>query len=179
MNNKKTLWITTTAIFIAMLIGVQVVTAPFSQFVTGPLVNLILIISVMTLGLASGMAVAVVSPVVAGFIGVGPVWAVVPFIILGNATLVIIWYLICKMRFARTFAVRVTALAVAAICKFLVLYFGVVQIAIPYILHLPEQQAERMSALFSLSQLLTALIGGAVAIVILPVIEKARASKTL
>ena len=161
-----------------MLIGIQVVTAPFGQFITGPLVNLVLIVSVMTFGLASGMTVAVVSPVVAGYIGVGPVWAIVPFIILGNVTLVLVWHFICKMKFTRKFAIRVTALVTAAVCKFLVLYIGIVQIAIPYILHLTEQQAERMSALFSIIQLFTALIGGAVATAILPVIEKARASRT-
>jgi hypothetical protein len=54
-----------------------------------------------------------------------------------------------------------------------VLYVGIVRIAVPVLLGLPERQAAVISGMFSLVQLITALIGGALAAVILPVLQKA------
>lgn len=177
--NEKTRWITTTAVFIALLIAAQVVTAPFGQPVTGSLVNLILIVSVMVYGLSSGLTVALISPIVAGIISIGPTWAMVPFVMAGNAVIVSVWRFIGKKRFAPPLAVRVTALITAAICKFLVLYIGVVKIAAPYFLNLPEPQAAKITGMFSLPQLFTALAGGAIAAIVIPLIEKARTARAL
>ena len=168
-----------TAVLIALLVAVQFVTAPLGQFVTGSLVNLILIVSAMTIGLSSGLTIAAVSPVVAATAGVGPVVQLVPFIIVGNVTLVLAWGLICKLKYARTGVKRAAAAVTAAVCKSIALYFGVVRIAIPYILSLPEQKAAQMSIMFSIPQLITALLGGAAAVMILPAIEKARTARAL
>lgn len=74
--NKKTLWITRTAALTALLVVLQASTAALgSTLVTGTVVNLLLIISVMTCGAASGLSVAVLSPVLAKLIGIGPLWA--------------------------------------------------------------------------------------------------------
>ena len=179
---KRTLWITTTAVFTALLIAVQAATAlvppPFRQFVTGTLVNLLLILSVLTCGPSSGLTVAVVSPIFAHMFGIGPILPIVPFIITGNAALVSIWHGIGGRKFAGAFVVRATAAAAAAVGKFFVLYVGVVMIAVPVLLDLPEQQASVLSGMFSVPQLFTALAGGAVAIAVLPVVEKARSAKS-
>ena len=173
LTYKSTLWITTTAIFIALLVGTQAITASFGQLVTGSLVNLILIVSVMTCGLSSGVVVAIVSPVFATLFNVGPVWGLVPFIIAGNITIILVWHFICKINFSNIYIVRVITIVLAALCKSVVLYFGVVQIAIPMVLKLPEPKASVMSSMFSFPQLFTALIGGALAFAILPVLFKA------
>ena len=62
MNNKeRILWITHTAIFIALLIVLQATTAVLGNIIiTGTIVNLLLIVSVMTCGLSSGITVAVI-----------------------------------------------------------------------------------------------------------------------
>jgi len=172
------LWITTTAIFIAMLIGAQVVTAGLGQLVTGSLVNLVLAVSVMTCKLSSGMTVAVLSPVFASAIGIGPqLWPIVPFIMMGNAIYVLAWGIIGNLKFEKKQIARIAALAAAAVCKFMTLYFGVVRIAVPLLMDLPEQQAGVISTMFALPQLLTATIGGMLALAILPVIEKIRTLK--
>jgi len=62
-------------------------------------------------------------------------------------------------------------MTVGAIVKFLVLYLGVVQIAAPYILGLPE--GNMLSIMFSYPQLITASIGGVCAMVLLPPLKKA------
>ena len=177
MKNKSVLWITTTAVFVALLIGVQFATAPLSQFVTGPLVNLILIISVMTCGFASGLTVAFISPVFAKLLGIGPLWPIIPFIMAGNIVLILVWHTIGKMKFANKYVVRIVALIAAAVCKFAVLYIGIVQVAIPLFLNLPDAQRAVISGMFSFPQLITALIGGVLATAILPVLEKIRTSR--
>jgi hypothetical protein len=176
-TNRKIIWITRTAVFIALLIGAQFVTRPLGQLVTGSLVNLILIVSGMTCGLASGLFVSVVSPVFATLLGIGPqFWPLAPFQMAGNAVIVTAWYLLGgkNVNFARYAA----ALPVAAVSKFLVLYLGIVKIAIPYFFDLPQPQAERFSAIFSFPQLITAAIGGGLAIAALPLLKKILALKT-
>jgi len=173
MKNKRVYWITATAVFIALVIGTQAATASFGQFVTGPLVNLMLIVAVMTCGLTSGLTVAAISPVFAKLLGIGPLWMIIPFMMAGNAALVLAWHFIGKRKFASTHLVRAVALVSAAACKFAVLYLGIVRLAVPLLLRLPAPQAAVVTNLFSLPQLFTASIGGALAMAVLPLVEKA------
>lgn len=173
-NKQKILWITRTAIFIALLIVLQLATAPLGNpLVTGSIVNFLLIVSVMTCGTASGLSVAVVSPIMAKFLGIGPFWSLIPFIVGGNVVLVLLCYAIGNLKKERKLLTRITAIIVAAFAKFIVLYIGIVKIAIPVMLKLPDQQAMVISNMFSVSQLITALIGGTAALLILPALRKA------
>ena len=175
MNNKRKIqWITRTAILIALLVVLQAATTPLgTTLVTGSVVNMLLVVSVMTSGLASGLTVAAVSPVMAKLVGMGPLWSLTPFIMLGNITLVLLWHFIGNRKMGAEYAAPIAAMVAAAAGKFLVLFVGIVQIAVPLLLSLPAQQAAAISGMFSVSQLLTALIGGAVANVLLPVLKKA------
>ena len=111
-----------TAIFLALLIAVQFVTRSMGQYVTGSLVNLILIASGLMCGLWGGLAVAVLSPICAFFIGIGPAFPqVVPAVALGNAVLVLLWVLIAGAKNA-PIARQAIALVVAAVAKFLTFY---------------------------------------------------------
>lgn len=172
--NRKILWITRTAVLAALLIVMQASTSAFgSTLVTGSVVNLILIISVMTCGLSTGLTVAAISPICAKFIGIGPFWTLIPFIILGNLVLVLLWHLIGNRKFGRANMPHIVALVAAAASKFAVLYIGIVQIAVPVFLKLPQPKAAVISNTFSVPQLITALIGGALAFIILPVLKRA------
>lgn len=171
---NKTLWITQTAIFIALLVVIHYMTAMLANpLITGSAVNMTLIVSVMLCGLPSGLAVAAVSPAIARLIGIGPFWSLIPFIMAGNMTLVCIWHFVFKKAPAGKKANYVIALISAAILKFLVLYVGIVKIAVPLFLRLPENQANVISGMFSFSQIITASIGGVLAIAILPALKKA------
>lgn len=178
MKENKTLWITRTAIFLALLVVVQYTTASLGNtLITGSLVNLILIVSVMTGGFGSGAVVAIASPVLAKLLGIGPLWELIPFIMLGNLSLVAVWYFLDKVLPIQQDFVRYAIDAVAgALVKFLVLYLTIVKIMVPF-LALPEAKATVISATFSTPQLITALIGGAVAILILPPLKKALSKK--
>lgn len=167
------LWITRTAVLTALLIVMQTVTSAFGNtLVTGSIVNLILIISVMTCGLSTGLTVAVVSPMCAKLLGIGPLWSLIPFIIAGNIILVIIWYFIGNSKIWKKNFSYIIALVIAALSKFLILYLGIVQIAIPILLNLPKPQATIISNMFSIPQLFTALLGGILAIIALPFLKR-------
>lgn len=178
-NKKRILWITQTAVFIALLIVLQAAIALLgTPLITGSIVNLLLITSVMTCGPFSGLTVAVVSPVVAKFLGIGPLWALIPFIAVGNIVLVLIWHFIGNLSLnGKEYPVYIIALIVAATAKFLVLYIGIVKIAVPVFLGLPEPQAMVISNMFSIPQLITALVGGALAVALFPRLKKALAGR--
>ena len=175
MNDKdRILWITRTAIFVALLMVLQATTAYWGNtIITGSIVNSVLIVSVMMYGLASGLSVAFISPVTAKFIGIGPLWSIIPFIAAGNIVLVTLWHFIGNRNTGRKYAAYIAALICAAVAKFLVLYIGIVRITVPVILGLPEQQAAVVSIMFSFPQLITALIGGTLTIIMLPKLKEA------
>ena len=172
------LWITRTAVSIALLVVMQMITAPLgNQFVTGSIVNLLLICPAMLFGLASGMTVAAVSPITAKLLGIGPLWGIIPFLVLGNIALQLVWYVIGnhlnKRDDRREIVYRIITIASAAIVKFLVLYLGVARLAVPVFLRLPERQAAVITTMFSIPQLITATIGGILAAALLPTLRKA------
>jgi hypothetical protein len=180
MRDNNVQFITRTAVFIALTIVLQAATAPLGNtLITGSIVNMLLIVSVMTCGLASGLTVAAISPILAKFFAIGPLWEIIPFIMLGNATLVVLWHFLGNRVADHPIMAYGIAMVLAAVAKFAVLYIGIVQIAIPVLLQLPAQQATVISNMFSLSQLFTALVGGAVALAILPVLKKAAAQKSV
>ena len=95
--NKKTLWITETAVMIALLVALQWATKPLGQFVTGSCVNLVLGVSVLVGGLWCGLTVALVSPFFAFLLGIGPAFLpIVPMVAVGNMVLVVILHLLAS-----------------------------------------------------------------------------------
>jgi len=169
MNKERILWICRTAIFIALLISLQAVTRPLGQFVTGSVVNLILIIAVMTGGFWSGVATGAISPFFAFLFSIGPAFfPVIPFIVVGNVIFVVLWYLIGRLNIKGRLIPYAIALVAGAGGKFLWLYLSIVQIAVPVFGFPPP-----MVAIFGVTQFITASIGGAVAIVILPILRRA------
>ncbi|MBQ6867204.1 MAG: ECF transporter S component [Clostridia bacterium] len=176
MNNSKIRWITQTAIFIALLVVLQGATAALNnQIITGSCVNLVLIISTIMCGLPSGLTVAALSPFFAKMFGIGPaLLPLVPAIAVGNIVLVLIWGLLPKLlKKPDCIICNVVTAVVAAFLKFLTLNMLIVKFLIPTVLKLPEKQAAVMSVNFGFMQCTTALIAGAIAVLIIPVIRKA------
>ncbi len=168
---SKTKQIARTAVLIALLVAVQYVTKGFGQFVTGSCVNLILAVSVLTCGLWSGAAVALISPFCAFLLGIGPAFIqLVPAVAAGNVIYVVLLSLLCgKIKGAVGPYVSVV---IAALAKFALLYTLIVKLLLP-MLGLPEQKVAVMSAMFSWPQLVTALIGGVLCVLVYPVLKKA------
>jgi len=137
MKNKKMAYITQTAVLLALLIGVQFVTRSLSQFVTGAMVNLILLVSVFMIGFSGGLTVAIASPFLAFLAGIGPAFIqIVPFIAAGNLILVSLAWVVRKRiaRFdAKDTCFAAIGLIAASAAKFLFLWVGLVAIALPLI----------------------------------------------
>lgn len=167
--SKKTLFITRTAAMLALLIVLQAATKNLGQFVTGSCVNAVLTAATLLGGFASGLIVAVVSPFLAFLLGIGPkLIEVVPAIAIGNLALVLILWAI-KGDGALNRALKWLA---ASVGKFLVLYLLVIQL-LCRVMTLPEKMTATFSTMFSWPQLVTALIGSGIMLLILPILQKA------
>lgn len=172
--NRHTLWITRTGVFLALLIVLQAATTSLGNtLVTGSVVNMLLVLSVMLLGLSSGTVIAVLSPVLAKLLGIGPLWSLIPFIIAGNLSLILVWHFAGRKAAGGDKEVLCAVWLGAAAAKFSVLYLGIVKFAVPFLLKMPEKQAAVVSAMFSYPQLATALAGGLAAAGMLPVLRRA------
>jgi len=170
----RAIWIAQTGIFLALLIVAQLVTRPFgNSILTGSINNMLFILTVMICGLTSAMILGVISPIIAFLMGMAPFLPFVPVIIAGNLVLVTIWYFIALRKPDSGKARKIIALVTAALAKFLVLYLGIVHLVVPLVLGLPEPQASVVSAAFSWPQIITASIGGVLALLLLPVLSKA------
>ena len=178
MDSKRILWITQTAIFIALLVSAQAFTRPLGQFVTGSCVNFILAASCILLGLPSAAIVAAISPIGAFMIiGIPAFPLLIPFMMAGNLILVVVIHFIYGKSFdnlGRKPYIRIcAAVVVGAISKFLVLWIGIVKIALSFIPQIKQPQIDVMSATFSWPQLVTAFIGSSLAIAVTPTLKKA------
>ena len=176
MTNKKIRWITETAVMLALLVSLQALTKPMGQLVTGSCVNAILAVSALVGGLSSGLTVAVISPILAFLLGIAPQILTVPAIMVGNAVYVVLLSILA----GKSLPAKALAWVVASVAKFAALYLIVVRIICgvlaPTLLAagtLKQPMLKALPATFSWPQLFTALIGGAVALVIVPVLKKA------
>lgn len=172
---KKVFWITQTAVLLALLVALQYLTKGFGQLVTGSCVNAILAIAVLLVGLGSGITVALVSPVLAYLLGIAPQILVVPAIMVGNALFVtVLWALASRPR------MKLVGVLTAAVCKFAALYLIVAKVVCGLLASallasgaLKEPMLKALPATFSWPQLVTALIGGGLALLIVPALKKA------
>lgn len=175
---KQTLFITQTAVMIALLLGIQFVTRPFGQFVTGSLVNMILLTSLFMIGISSGVTVGLLSPFLAVFIGMGPAFIqIVPFMAAGNVILVLVASFVRKhmaKNNMKDFILAAGGLLIASAAKFLFLWIGLVIVFLPLIPGIKEQQIAVISGAFSWPQLVTALIGSSLTMVIVPLLKRAK-----
>ena len=177
--NRTVRWITETAVMLALLIALQVLTKPLGQLVTGSCVNAVLGISALIGGMSCGITVAVVSPVLAFLLGIAPQIVTVPAIMLGNMVFVVLLSWIAGND-SRKILRQVVAWMTAAVMKFALLYAvvaglicGVLSDSLLATGVLKAPMLKVLPATFGVPQLLTALIGGGVALLIVPALRKA------
>lgn len=171
-------WMTRTGLLVALLIALQWGTAATQayagQYITGSCVNCVLAVAALFGGLWSGIAVALVSPFCAFLLGIGPkLIQIVPCIAIGNTAFVLCLYFLLGSRKLPVWR-QAVALAASAAAKFAVLYSAVVLVVIPIMgSALAPKQVQTFTAMFSWPQLVTALLGGTAALLILPFLRKA------
>ena len=187
---KNIRWITETAVLMALLIclqwlGSNIPTPLVKQLITGTCVNCVLAIAALYSGTGSSMTIALISPILAFFVGISQPITVIP-IMAGNACYVLLLRLISGNS-GNTFWRQPVALAVAAGAKFAVLYILVVKticgfasglfmgkmIGDQMLLGPKMLQPKNLPLMFSWPQLVTAICGGIIALCILPVLRKA------
>ena len=177
--SKKIRWITETAVMLALLVCLQALTKPMGQLVTGSCVNAILAVSALVGGLSSGLVVALCSPVLAFLLGIAPQILTVPAIMAGNSVFVILLSVLAD-KTGKNMIKQIIAWIVAAAAKFAALYAIVVLLICGVLSEsllaagvMKAPMLKALPATFSWPQLFTALIGGAVALAITPVLRKA------
>ena len=182
--NQKIRTITQTAVMLALLVALQALTKPLGQLVTGSCVNAVLALTVLLVGMQGGIAVALLSPVFAFLFGIAPNVVTVLPIMIGNVCYVVLLRLIAG-RYHRPVWRQPVALVAAAGVKFAVLYLLVVKLIcgpaadlllgkkLGDVVVLVPPMLKLLPTMFAWPQLFTALIGGAVALLITPVLRKA------
>ena len=149
-------WLTRTAILLAITLAFQML--GFPQMVTGPAVNAMLLLSGTYVGGLGAVIIGLLTPWIAFVRGIlaPPLAPMIPFIMLGNAILVII-YVISRGKLGKGYAGSGVGLIVGAVAKFLVL-----STAVRFIVNVPPPVAKAMQ----IPQLYTAILGGIIAIIV-------------
>lgn len=187
--NKNLVKLTRTAVMLALLICLQwvgsMIPEPLTkQLITGSMVNCVLAVTALWVGLGGGLTVALISPVCAFILGIAPQIITVLPIMAGNAVYVLLLGLLAARASAWK---QYASLALAAVSKFAVLYVLVVKLICDlfapellgqkvgeYVLLGPKMLLPKaLPLMFSWPQLITALIGGTLALLISPVLRKA------
>ena len=170
----KTKQITVTAIMLAICIISQFF-KNLSVYITGPVINAALILTAIYAGLACGIILCIITPITSFFITGMPIMAAVPAlfpcIIIGNIILVVMVALL-RNKFGKTAGLPVS-IGIGAILKALFMGLLISLIILPYML--PVKMQPMLHALqlqFSVTQLITALIGGVYAVIIYAILQK-------
>lgn len=148
--NKSVQLLVRAAVLLALALVFQM--GGFPQPVTGPAVNAVLALAALSVGIYWGSAIGLLTPWVAFARGIlpPPLAPAIPFIMLGNALLVIIFGLLAPRN-------KYVAGILAAVAKFALLF-----VATRYLIAVPP----KVAAMLQVPQLYTALAGIALAIII-------------
>jgi hypothetical protein len=161
-------WIGLARLALAAALALAITNLGLPQAVTGPLVNALLLLTVEALGVSQAMVVGMLTPMGAALRGILPLPLVVmiPFIALGNATLVGVYGALRQFH-------RGVALVCGAVAKFALLYTSVALLqARPLALAgpggvQPVAIPEAMWNMMRWPQLATALAGGLLAFAVM------------
>lgn len=184
--NQKIRRLTETAVMLALLICLQwagslVPDQLTKQLITGTCVNCVLAVTVLLVGMPSGITVAVISPVCAFLLGIAPNFITVAPIMLGNTCFVVLLGLI----YGKSVWRAPVAVAMAAAVKFGVLYVLVVKIIcgvasgallgkkLGDVVLLAPPMLKMLPTMFAWPQLVTALAGGFLALLMVPSLRRA------
>ena len=150
-------WLTRTAFLLAIALVFQM--GGFPQPITGPLVNTVLYLAASIVGWQGGILIGILTPLVAAMRGIlpPPLAPLIPFIALGNSLMVVLFYLL-------KFKNKIIAIIIASLVKFSILFSAV---------NLLVQVPPAVSQMMSLPQLITALTGGIVALLVMALLKKA------
>lgn len=167
MNNNSTVAVSVhiiakLGVLLALTLTIQMAGMP--QYLTGPLVNAMLIISALSTGFWGSAVVGALTPIIAFMRGILPpmLGPAIPFIVLSNLAFVFTFLAVKNFN-------EYVGIAAAAVIKFLILA-GVTEFII--------QVLPQIARMLQLPQLITAISGGIFAIIFWRVLQKANNSMT-
>ena len=173
-QNIKVQKITRTAILLAIAIVFQMAgkyMGPNNNFIVGPAVNAVLFVATAVTGLWGGAAISVLAPLISAITNKAAIAPIIlaysPFIAAGNFILVLTFYLLMKKN-------QITAVIAASVLKAAFLFAtikGFIHFLTP-VLDIPSKVATVLVGLFSWPQVVTAVIGGTIALFIIKILKK-------
>lgn len=150
--NKQLKFVTYGAVLLALAAVFPLLRLP--QYLTGSVVNFVLLIACHVLGILGGVVIGCLTPWIALMAGQMPFAFMPPFIMIGNAILVIVFWIFKRYKTTG----MIVGLVLGAFLKYLFLSF-----AVRYLVQAPA----KLVAMMSTPQLVTALIGGALAFIVI------------
>lgn len=173
-NNSKKL------AFAALMLAVAIASQflkNLSVYITGPIVNVTLIMTVLYSGLGMATILSVILPLTSFIITGSPLMAMVPTIIpvvmLGNFIIVLAIFLCYSKCKTQSNSKLALSLAIGSIAKAAIMGALIVFLVLPIFGGaLKPQQIEVARMTFSITQLITAAIGSALSLVIWPILKK-------
>ena len=173
----KTKTITVTAVMIALCIVVQLFKnpmIPYLTYITGGLINLILIIDTLYCGFPSGVLLSIITPITAFIITASPIMAAVPAIIpcimIGNVVIVFFAWLVRGRK--TELNLMPISLVAGSFAKYGIMTLLIVKWVLPgFGSALAPRLYHSAAVIYSTTQLIAALAGTALACIIWPIVR--------
>jgi riboflavin transporter len=165
-------WVKIAKLILSMLFAAVVIFLQMPQMITGVIINMILILAADRLGTNKAMLLGMITPIIAAFSGVLPItlMAMIPFIAVANAVFVSSYNILAGKN-------RMLAVAAAAVLKFCFLYAAVNLLLLRPLTVFDGKiysvgVSQAVAFMMGWPQLVTALIGGTLAVGILTSMNK-------
>ena len=157
--------------FIIIFTGSRIGGAVFNSFVVGPLVNAVILITVMITDIKFGALVGFSTPILAALTGqlAAPMVPFVPFVMAGNITLAVVFGILNK--YVKTYG-SYFGIAAGAILKTLVLVFSAKYLISIFNLNIPKPIVSKLVILMSYPQLYSAIAGGILALIVYSIFKR-------
>ncbi|MBZ9636436.1 ECF transporter S component [Clostridium sp. FP1] len=158
--------------FLALAIVFQVIgkTAPqISQFFVGPAINAILVLTAAICGGVFGVLVGCLTPLLAFLTGQLPnaFGPFIPFIIIGNILFVLSFVIVSK----RGKYGKYLGIIIGAFIKYIFLWISASKLITLFQLNIPAKIASKLVIGMGVPQLITALIGGFFALILIEILR--------
>lgn len=168
MNKLNAKFITRVGILLALTVVFQslgrfIPLGPNGNFIVGPLVNACLLIAAASVGIGAGAIIAVITPFTALLTGAAIPPLFIPFIAIGNFLIVLGFYLLMKKS-------KIAGVILGSVLKFGFL-FASIRFFVNFAAVNPKK-AVNLVAMFSIPQLITALMGGVIALIVIRALGK-------
>lgn len=173
MKSKNVTYLVQSSMLLATAIVFQIVGSRvpgINQLLVGSVINAVLLVAAYICGTFYGTAIGVLTPLTALLIGqLKPAMApFIPFIMIGNALFVICFGLLnTKSQYG-----KYVGIALGAVLKFSFLYWAANKLIYLFNMNFPKNISTVLAAAMGTTQLITALIGGVLALMLIQILIK-------